>query len=654
MHGRTFFIAVVAAAWLIPALAFGQSIRFNGTVDQAYDRITIPVDGGSSANIGATDFTIELWLRPDATRNNGSGTAWWQGNIFLDRDMLGGVERSFGASLLSGRVAFTTHPAGGGQTVFTATSDIRDDNWHWIVITYDRSSGVVQVYVDGQREVNAAGSAGDLSFLSSSNTKDRLIELGGEKHFQGTPSFVGFMSEVRFSGIVRYSGPTITVPSSALGVDGDTLTYWSFTEGSGSTLNDSAAGGSHGTIVFGGSPEVPSWSAETPYSGGGSSGSVQLEQASIDVPESANTMSPAVVRSGGSVGAASVNLSTSPGTATAGADYQTTVTQVNWADGEQGSKDVAITLFPDTQPESDETFSVELSDVTGAVLGSIQTATITIIDDDAAGDPGTVQFSQADISVGESNSAVTITVDRQGGSAGAASADVATSPGTATADADYETTVTQVNWADGEDGSRNVPITLFPDTQPEPDETFSVELSNVTGAAPGARQVATVTIIDDDTPGAPGTIQFSQADFSVGEGSAAATISVNRQGGSTGPISADYATADGTATAGSDYQSATGTVSYGDGETGEKNFSVIISEDTLDEPAETVLVSISGANVGSPSMATLTIQDNDVPPPVVDPPPPRKKSSGGAFDWLLLAALALASCFRAGRRFAAA
>jgi hypothetical protein len=508
----------------------------------------------------------------------------------------------------------------------------------------------VQVYVDGQREINAAGSAGDLSFLSSSTPKDRIIELGGEKHFQGTPSFVGFMSELRFSGIVRYSGPAITVPSSALGVDSDTLTYWSFSEGSGSTLNDSAGGASHGTIVFGGSPEVPSWSAETPYSGGGSSGSVQLDQASIEVAESADTVTPAIVRSGGSTGAASVNLSTSPGTATAGADFQTTVTQVNWADGEQGSRDVAITLFPDTQPESDETFTVELSDVTGAVLGSIQTATITIIDDDAAGDPGMVQFSQADISVAESSSAVTVSVDRLGGSAGDASVNLSTSPGTATAGADYQTTVTQVNWADGEDGSRNVPITLFPDTQPESDETFSVELSNVTGAALGAPQAATVTIIDDDTPGAPGTIQFSQANFSVGEGSAAATISVNRQGGSTGPISADYATADGTATAGSDYQSATGTVSYGDGETGDKSFSVVINDDTLDEPAETVLVSISGANVGSPSMATLTIQDDDVPPPVVDPPPPKKKSSSGAVDWVLFLALALAVCFRAARR----
>ena len=81
-----------------------------------------------------------------------------------------------------------------------------------------------------------------------------------------------------------------------------------------------------------------------------------------------------------------------------------------------------------------------------------------------------------------------------------------------------------------------------------------------------------------------------------------------------------YATANGTATAGSDYTPASGALGWANGDTASKNFTVTIANDALDEPNETFTVTLSaptgGAILGSPSSATVTITDNDPTPTV--------------------------------------
>ena len=65
------------------------------------------------------------------------------------------------------------------------------------------------------------------------------------------------------------------------------------------------------------------------------------------------------------------------------------------------------------------------------------------------------------------------------------------------------------------------------------------------------------------------------------------------------PVTVDYATADGTATAGSDYQAATGTLTFAPGETS-KTITVLVNGDRLAEPNETFVV-----NLSSPTNATI-------------------------------------------------
>jgi len=123
----------------------------------------------------------------------------------------------------------------------------------------------------------------------------------------------------------------------------------------------------------------------------------------------------------------------------------------------------------------------------------------------------------------------------------------------------------------------------------------------------------------------PGSVQFAQATYTVGEGAGSVVISVTRTAGTSGAISVNYATANGTATggasctAGIDFTNASGTLNWADGDSATKTFNVTICDDALVEGSENFSGSLSGATggatIGSPSTTTVTITDNDVPPP---------------------------------------
>lgn len=254
-----------SAAAVAQAIAVG-SMDFDGTVDQNYDRVTISLgtDGVNPCNVGATSFCGEMWLRPSSTGNNGSGAAWWNGNIFLDRDILGGNPRAYGLSLRAGIASFYCYPQGGTPVMIDGGADLRDNAWHWIVFTYNRSSGGTQLYVDGTRVATGSPGAGDVNVGTGVTGKNNLIELGGEKHTQGTPSYNGLMSEFRLSTIERHTAASISVPSSPLGSDGNTVGYWTFHDNAGTQVTD-RTGNTHGVRVLNGGSPPPAWSTAKPY-----------------------------------------------------------------------------------------------------------------------------------------------------------------------------------------------------------------------------------------------------------------------------------------------------------------------------------------------------------------------------------------------------
>jgi hypothetical protein len=133
---------------------------------------------------------------------------------------------------------------------------------------------------------------------------------------------------------------------------------------------------------------------------------------------------------------------------------------------------------------------------------------------------------------------------------------------------------------------------------------------------------ATVTdSVRINVAGTAGILQFSSATCGLKENGGSVTISVNRAEGSSGTVGVIYATGDGTAIAGSDYAAKSGSLSWGDGDTVNKSFSVAIIDDGTYEGDETFKVTLSnptgGAALGSDKLAIISILEND-PPGVVD------------------------------------
>ena len=248
--------------------------------------------------------------------------------------------------------------------------------------------------------------------------------------------------------------------------------------------------------------------------------------------------------------------------------------------------------------------------------GTLNTYDISVVPvPPAPPNPGTLRFSQETYDAGENAGSVTITVVRQGGSAGTVTVDYATSDGSATAGSDYTATSGTLTFGPGE-LEKAFTVTVLDDTIDESDEALNVTLANPTGQATiGSPNSAVVTIIDNETPAAdPGTVRFSAATYSAGEDAGIATITVGRIGGTAGTITVSYATTDGTANANTDYTRASGTLTFAAGET-TKTFTISLIDDPATEPDETVTLTLSnatgGAILGTPSTATLTILDND-------------------------------------------
>jgi subtilisin family serine protease len=115
----------------------------------------------------------------------------------------------------------------------------------------------------------------------------------------------------------------------------------------------------------------------------------------------------------------------------------------------------------------------------------------------------------------------------------------------------------------------------------------------------------------------PGQLQLGSAAYSIAESGASLTVTVSRVGGTAGEVTVGYATANGSAFAGSDYVAASGTLTFLDGESS-RTFEIAILNDANYEPDETLSVTLTaptgGAALGSPASAVVTIVNDDAQP----------------------------------------
>ncbi|WP_158279844.1 Calx-beta domain-containing protein [Coraliomargarita sinensis] len=118
---------------------------------------------------------------------------------------------------------------------------------------------------------------------------------------------------------------------------------------------------------------------------------------------------------------------------------------------------------------------------------------------ESAGNPETIGFSAATYLSSESNGPATITVNRNGSSAGMVQVDYAISNGTATAGEDYTATYGTLVWADGDDSAKTFNVSLIDDDAHEDYiETIQLSLTNTFGAAIADPNPAILQVQDDD------------------------------------------------------------------------------------------------------------------------------------------------------------
>ena len=314
--------------------------------------------------------------------------------------------------------------------------------------------------------------------------------------------------------------------------------------------------------------------------------------------------------SGSKGGAApSVHYATADVTATAGADYTAKSDTATLTNGGCKCATVSISILGDTMTEGTETFAVNLSSPVNATIADAQ-GIGTIYDNE-----GPPSFVVGDVSGAEASGTLTFCVLLTNANGSPVSVDYATADGTAIAGPDYASTSGTLTFNPGQT-SKSVPVTIVDDALAEDDETFTLNLSNATGGIAIADPTGTGTIQNDDPDP---TVSVGDASVLEGDtGSTTLTFPVTLSGPSGHEIDVDYATSDGTATAGSDYTATNGTLVFAAGET-TKQIHVTVAGDFLDEGDETLTVTLSApfnADLGA-SIGTGTITNDDAGPKLV-------------------------------------
>lgn len=258
------------------------SLKFLGSggsdpLQQDIDRVIIPLDGPHRPVDVGMDFTIEFWMKAipgDNMAENCGAEEWYYGNVIIDRDVFGpGDYGDYGIVICNRNIVFGVERLNNGSKGVVGNIVVDDGEWHHIAVTRQSSNGAMRLYVDGILDASIASSnaTGDVSYRNGRTTNypdDPYLVFGAEKHdYPGSLYYKGWLDEVRISDVIRYS-TNFSRPTAPFSTDGNTVALYHFNEGAGNTLYDSAeatGGPSDGIILYGGSPQGPQWSTDSPF-----------------------------------------------------------------------------------------------------------------------------------------------------------------------------------------------------------------------------------------------------------------------------------------------------------------------------------------------------------------------------------------------------
>ena len=305
-----------------------------------------------------------------------------------------------------------------------------------------------------------------------------------------------------------------------------------------------------------------------------------------------------------------VQVSVDNGTAIGGTDFATVndFTLTIPANDTRGTASFNLVPTDDDVDEIDETLLV-MGSATGLAVDS---ATMTITDNDAASTKVTLSVNPSSFSEGAGSTTVTVTgtLD-EGARTSATPVTVSVDSGTATAGTDFATVNSFTLTIPANQTAGTQTFALIPT---DDDVAEGAETATVSGSASGLTvDPATLTITDNDTASTKVALSVDPAGVSEGAGSTTLTVTGRLDGGArTSATPVTVSVDSGTATAGTDFatvNSFTLTIPA-NATSGNATFTLNPTDDDVAEGAETATVSGSASGL-TVDPATLTITDND-------------------------------------------
>jgi hypothetical protein len=300
-----------------------------------------------------------------------------------------------------------------------------------------------------------------------------------------------------------------------------------------------------------------------------------------------------------------VKVKTTAGTAKAGSDFKAVALHAISFTSATPSQQVTVPIIGDKTAEPNETVFLSLSAPSAGTVIADAGGLGTIINDDGGigGTPPpaiSIANTMAVEGTGGTSNAV-FTLSLPSSPTQTTSVNVATADGTALAGSDYTALPsTTVTWAPGDPADKTVSVPITTDSIGEANETFTLNLSSPVNAVIGDA-AGLATIVDDDG----GLPRISIGDAWTVEGNSGThamqfpvTLSQPLQAGQ--KVTVKYATAAGTATAGTDFTGLSGKVlTWLPGDPQTKLISVTVKGDTVVEPDETLKVNLSAVTGGA-------------------------------------------------------
>lgn len=362
---------------------------------------------------------------------------------------------------------------------------------------------------------NTTASATPLTVSGTSVSGSGIISTTSDADYF---SFVTGAGQVSFNINPFTPGPNLDIKADLYNASGTLVATSNSATTLSASFSQTLAAGQYYLKIDGtgfGSPGTSPASGYTEYASLGRyfiTGSVidagqtaQLSVNNVTVNESAGTATFVVTLTGSISSNVTVNYATSNGTAVAPGDYTSTSGTVTFTPGGSTTQSVTVAIVDDSTTESSETFTLNLSNASGAVISSGQ-GLGTITDNDVT---PSLSIAAADANKAEGTGTAatpfTFTVTRSGSSAGTASVNwTVTGTGTAASANDFASGVFPsgtVSFAAGET-SKTITVNVAADGAKEKNEKFRVTLSSPANATLGAA-IADGTIVNDDG-GRPG------------------------------------------------------------------------------------------------------------------------------------------------------